>query len=214
MKQRLLGISLIASAALALVADGHHPAQAFSLNSTLQVTNTLEGTGMIGAPATVVVGESPDLVSFGDLWDISFADRTIGFRLNSPQFGNLETGNDIYTFEVLTYAGALPVNPFAVQVTSLGQRSFEKPPVVALLEDNQGLTVTFEPFFVPEGVFLNQIPGELEFKVDLVEVPVPVPTPALLPGLAGLGLAVLRRRQSQEADTLGTSGSETEGEGL
>lgn len=207
MKERLTGIGLAVGTALTLGSVWVSPAEAFSLGSTIDVTNTLAGKEFQTAPNVVVTeGSEPALLTgvspsfgFGDMWNIDLDNHSILFSLNS-KFAALDTGNDVYKFKVINYVGVLPSSKFRVKVTQLGKYTFGKEPTIVVADDNRSLDVIFQPRFNPQNApFLKDIPGGLKFKVDLI--PVAVPSPALLPGLVGLGVAALRkRRQDSRGD--------------
>jgi hypothetical protein len=78
-------------------------------------------------------------------------------------------------------------------VVPLGRLAFNQNPIINLLAGNE-LEVIFPLGFAQN---LASIPdGDLAFRINVtVDEPAPIPTPALLPGLVGMGLAVLRQRR-------------------
>ena len=197
MKESLLGTSLIAGAALALGVIWVDSAQAFSLGSPVTVTNTLlpiSGPPEVPyqGPQTVIVGPGLELEQFGDIWDIDLGNNSILFSINS-RIGNVVSGDDIYRFLApnLGKPGQNLLTGFTV--VPLGRLAFNQNPTINLLAGNE-LEVIFPLGFAQN---LASIPdGDLAFRINVtVDEPAPIPTPALLPGLVGMGLAVLRQRR-------------------
>lgn len=207
MKERFIGVGLGVSAALALGVVWTDSAQAFSLGNTVTVTNLLDkgdlGTDIFQGPTDVVVVEpSLELNQFGGIWDIDLDNNSISFTLNS-RFGNVTSGNDIYRFIAPSFGqpGQNIVTGFTFTPLQ-GSLAFRENPVISLLAGNQ-IDVVFPKGFAPgDEPDLTDIPGQLGFTVnlDVASTPTPIPTPALLPGLFGIGLAVWRRRTSDRAD--------------
>ncbi|MFQ4135397.1 PTPA-CTERM sorting domain-containing protein [Nodosilinea sp. PGN35] len=159
-------------------------------------------------PVNVTVGSGVELTQFGGVWDIDLSANSILFDLNSV-FGNVTSGNDVYRFRALNFGqpGQSLVTSFAV--TALGDFAFRIPPIVNLIGGNE-IEVIF-----PRG-FAFPIPGpneprdpnapnlttvDLGLRIDLVTAPAQIPTPALLPGLMGMGLAAWRRHRRDDQDT-------------
>ncbi|HSM81068.1 MAG TPA: PTPA-CTERM sorting domain-containing protein [Nodosilinea sp.] len=209
MKERLIGVGLTAGM-LTLALGWQGPASAFSIGSTVTVENFLKNATTLKedsfqGPVDVTVieeieaSQTAELSEFGGIWDIDLDDHSILFTLNS-KFRNVVSGDDIYRFDVVNYVGTLPSLKFDLQVTLLGPRTFNRAPVVALGADNRSLEVIFPRLFGPQDApDLRDIDGQLGLRIDLIERPVAVPTPALLPGLVGLGLAALRRQRQNPA---------------
>lgn len=205
MKEKSIGIGLVASAVLTLGIGWADSAQAFSLNSSVRVTNTIRNVDtqeekVFRTPQTKTVGSGLELQRFGGIWDIDLDANSILFRINS-EFRNVTSGDDIYRFEALYFGGLGQSSLMGFNVPDLPDL-FIKDPIVAVKTDNL-LEVIFPSEFVAKDLDLTSIPGgDLAFRVDLKvtppdPVPTPVPTPALLPGLVGMGLAALRRRQDR-----------------
>lgn len=151
--------------------------------------------------------QSPELLQFGGIWDIDLGDNFIAFDLNSV-FGNVESGDDVYRFYAPKFgkSGQKIVTDFTV--TTLGSFAFRIPPIVNLTDGNE-----IEVIFPLEFVFPTLGPNEtrdpnapnlttvdLGVRIDLITEPIPIPTPALLPGLVGMGLAAWRRRRGGDQD--------------
>jgi hypothetical protein len=204
MKEKSIGIGLVASAVLTLGIGWADSAQAFTLDSSVTVTNSIRNVDtqletIFETAGPITVGSSPGLQQFGGIWDITFSNNSVLFSINS-MFGNVVSGDDIYRFKALDFGGLGQSSVTDFSVTGLAG-SFIKDPMVSVKTGNL-LEVIFPLGFATN---LASIPdGDLAFRVDLkVESPDPlptsVPTPALLPGLVGMGLAALRRRQDRAA---------------
>lgn len=64
-------------------------------------------------------------------------------------------------------------------------------------QDENGLNVNvYEEF----GFFFDLVGGPNPTQVNLSITPTPIPTPALLPGLVGLGAAALRKRKQEKVE--------------
>ncbi len=135
--------------------------------------------------------QAPDLMQFGGIWDIDLGHNSILLKLNS-RFGNVVSGDDVYVFMAPDLNGSIKT----VTATPTGRLDFAQLPMPNLLTRNQ-FEIVFPLGFAPgDSPNLTAIPGELELRIDLVIDPTPVPSPVLLPGLVGMGLAVLRGRRS------------------
>ncbi|WOD37728.1 PTPA-CTERM sorting domain-containing protein [Nodosilinea sp. E11] len=202
MKERSIGIGLGAVALLTLGALWPDSAQAFSLGTPVTVTNILDrgalGSDIFQGPTDVVViGDEVELSQFGGIWDIDLGDRSISFTLNSL-FGNVTSGNDIYRFLATDFGepGQYAVTGFTV-IPQENSLEFAINPIVRQ-RGNNWIDIVFPLGFAPgTQPNLTAIPGQLGFRVDLTVEPIPIPTPALLPGLMGMGLAILRQRRGQ-----------------
>lgn len=193
------------AAGMALTLGGFwiNPAQAFSLGSSVTVTNSIrdivtnDETVFIDPlnPQTVTVGAGLELEQFGGIWNINLDDNSILFSINS-RFGNVTSGDDIYRFLTPDLGGAGQNSLTGFTFVPLGNVGFNQNPVIQVLADDW-LEVVFPLGFAQN---LTSIPvGDLAFRLDLaVEPPTPVPTPALLPGLVGMGLAALRNRREDK----------------
>nr|WP_242023856.1 PTPA-CTERM sorting domain-containing protein [Nodosilinea sp. FACHB-13] len=216
MKERLTGIGLILGTALTLGVVWADSAHAFSLNSEVTVENFLVFPGtstkipyggsvpIEQGPIDVVVSSdttNPELSRFGGIWDINLGNNSISFTLNSL-FSNVTSGDDIYRFKAPSFGlpGQNRVTGFTVTPLA-GSLAFGNKPVITRVAGNW-IDVVFPVGFAPGNQpNLTLIPGQLGFKVNLEVEPTPVPTPALLPGLVGMGLAALRqRREDGRAD--------------
>ncbi len=220
MKERLTGIGLVVATAITLGMTWADSAQAFSLNSKVTVENFLviPGTStripytgnvpIAQGPIDVVVSSTttaPELGRFGGIWDINLDDSSISFTLNSL-FSNVASGDDIYRFKAPSFGlpGQNSVTGFTVTPLA-GSSAFGNTPIITRVAGNW-IDVVFPLGFAPsDKPDLTLIPGQLGFKIDLtvepIPLPTPVPTPALLPGLVGMGLAILRqRREDGSAD--------------
>ncbi|MEA5449047.1 PTPA-CTERM sorting domain-containing protein [Leptolyngbya sp. CCNP1308] len=217
MKERLTGVGLAVGTALTLGMIWADSAQAFSIGSRVTVENYLidattgkENVFQGPIPVEVIAGQEPDLFQFGGIWDIDLiADLTkpstssILFDLNSI-FGNVESGHDVYSF-----VGQRAIK--SIELTTLGSSTFLIPPTINRLGSN-GFEVIFSQGFAfpipdpsippnPEAPNLTDPDTDLGVRISLVLEPAPVPTPALLPGLVGMGLAAWRRRRSGDQNT-------------
>lgn len=208
--ERLTGIGLVVGTALTLGVVWADSAQAFSLGKTVTVTNLLDKNDLDptifqGPTDIAVVGAAVELEQFGGIWDIDLGEHSISFTLNSL-FSNVASGQDIYRFKAPGFGlpGQNSVTGFTVTPLP-GSLAFGQNPVITLVAANW-IDVVFPLGFAPGNEpNLTLIPGQLGFKIDLAveptPVPRPVPTPALLPGLVGMGLAILRqRREDGSAD--------------
>jgi hypothetical protein len=175
-------------------------------------------------PQDVKVGSDPTLTEFGGIWDIALSNGLISFSLNSPVFTNVTSGEDVYQFQISDFGPAGPFSllkdknkdkflvtfcdscidsnvPTSSSAVSTGPPCFQAGylPFVQVKSDNQ-LDVIF-PWTFAAGDFTKG-PGSLKVFIAVDVSPTPVPTPALLPGLVGMGLAALRKRRqdSQPAD--------------
>ena len=202
MKKKLAGIGLAVVTALTLGMISADSAQAFSLGKTVTVTNLLDKGDLDpeifqGPTDVVVVGSDIELKQFGGIWDIDLGDNSISFSLNS-RFGNVTSGKDIYRFLAPGFGqpGQNSVTGFEVTPLAGGLAFGEgKDPVVKLLTGNW-IDAVFPLGFAPgDSPDLTSIPGKLGFSIDLTVEPIPIPTPALLPGLMGMGLAAWRKRR-------------------
>jgi MYXO-CTERM domain-containing protein len=203
MKERWIGVGLGVGAALTLGVVWTDSAQAFSLGSTVTVENfvinpnTSERVPYTGdedieqGPVDVLVSPGQELTQFGGIWDIDLGDSAISFSLNSI-FGNVESGNDIYRFIVSDFGGVDHYSLVGATVNTFGNFSADKLPFAIIQAGNQ-LDIVFPLGFAP-GNF-TEMSGELGLDIALDIQSTPVPTPALLPGLVGLGLAALRQRR-------------------
>jgi hypothetical protein len=201
MKERLTGIGLAVSAALTLGTIWADSAQAFSLGSSVVATNTIKRVNTQGQAEEIIFETSPpktvgseiELIQFGGIWDIDLTGSSVSFAINS-RFGEVVSGDDIYRLEALNFGSLGQSSVKGFNLVYLGNPVFNegKGPVLKLTR-GKVLEVLFPLGFAQN---LNLIPREnLSFRIDLdVEPPTSVPTPALLPGLVGMGLAVLRRR--------------------
>ncbi len=205
MKEKSIGIGLVAGAALTLGIGWADSAQAFSLDSSVTVTNTIRNVNtqvetVFRTPQTKTVGSGLELQQFGGIWNINLDENSILFSLNS-EIRQVISGDDIYRFKALDFGGLGQSSVTDFNVTYLGKVSFFKNPSFDVKNGNL-LEVIF-PLGFAANPDLRSIPdGDLAFRVDLTvtppdPVPTPVPTPALLPGLVGMGLAALRRRQDR-----------------
>lgn len=199
MKERFIAAGLGVGAALALGIAWTDSAQAFSLGTPVTVTNILDktnsGEDVFDGPETVtIVEDGVTLDRFGDLWDISLSDRSISFSLDSPFFANVTSGIDRYRFKAQNFGQVGSLSLFGAKVTTFGV--FEQNPLAIIVGSDQ-LDIVF-PLGFAAGDF-RTMTGKLGLNIELdlrpTPEPTPVPTPALLPGLVGMGLAVLRRRQ-------------------
>lgn len=204
MKERLVGAGMALGTVLALGSFWANPVQAFSLGSSVTVTNSIrdvvtkDETVFIDPlnPQTVTVGAGLELEQFGGIWNINLDDNSILFSINS-RFGNVTSGDDIYRFLTPDFGGPGQNSLTGFTFVPLGRLGFNQNPVIRVLADDW-LEVVFPLGFAQN---LTSIPvGDLAFRLDLVvepptPVPTPIPTPALLPGLVGMGLAVLRKRR-------------------
>ncbi len=207
MKERLTGIGLAVGTALTLGMIWADSVQAFSLGNTVTVTNLLDKNDLDpeifqGPTDVVVVGSDIELEQFGGIWDIDLGDNSISFTLNSL-FGNVTSGKDIYRFLAPSFGQPGQNSVTGFEVTPLaGSLAFRegKNPVVELLAGNR-IDVVFPLGFAPgDAPNLTSISGQLGFKIDLTVEPIPIPTPALLPGLVGMGLAAWRKRRGGDQD--------------
>lgn len=209
MNERFIGIGLGVGVALTLGIVWTDSAQAFSLNSTVSVDNVLREPGTTNGipytggvifdrgPTDIVVGSGRELKQFGGLWDIDLDEASIRFTLtNQVQFNNVTSGDDVYSFLAPGFGGSGQNFLAGFTFVPLGSSAFNKNPMIKILAGNQ-LEVMFPLGFAQD---LALIPlGGLDFKVDLmIQEPTPIPTPALLPGLVGMGLAVLRNRRDDK----------------
>ncbi|MBE9160150.1 PTPA-CTERM sorting domain-containing protein [Nodosilinea sp. LEGE 06152] len=209
MKERFISVGLGVGAALTLGIVWTDAAQAFSLNSAVSVKNILREAGTQNeipytgevifnrGPSNVVVGSGRELTQFGGLWDIDLDQASIRFTLtNQVQFNNVTSGDDVYSFLAPNF-GALGQNSLAgFKFVPLGSSAFIRNPSINTLTGNK-LEVVFPVGFAQDLALIPK--GSLDFRIDLmIDEPTPVPTPALLPGLVGMGLAVLRKRQNDD----------------
>ncbi len=208
MKEKLAGLGLTVGTALMLGMILADSAQAFSLGNTVTVTNLLDKDDLDpeifqGPTDVVVVGSDIELEQFGGIWDIDLGDNSISFSLNS-RFGNVTSGKDIYRFLAPGFGrpGQNSVTGFDVTPLKGGLAFREgKGPMVKLLTGNW-IDVVFPVGFAPgDSPNLTLIPGQLGFNIDLTVEPIPIPTPALLPGLVGMGLAAWRKRHSDNQNS-------------
>jgi hypothetical protein len=207
MKERLTGIGLVVGTALTLGVTWADSAQAFSLNSEVIVTNFLDkgelGRDIFQGPTEdLKVEDGTELTQFGGIWDIDLSNGSILFTLNSL-FSNVASGNDVYRFQAPNFGriGQDSVVGFQMFRSDGFSTDKSKMPFVVLKSGNE-LEVIFPIGFAPGGL-TPPVPSQpngsepfqpLKLQVDLTIEPTPVPTPALLPGLLGMGLAILRRR--------------------
>lgn len=208
MKERLTGIGLAVGAALTLEMLWTDAAQAFSLGSSVVAINSIKTVNTQGQTKEIIfetslpitVGSGTELVQFGGIWDIDFTGSSVSFAINS-RFSSVVSGDDVYRLEALNFGGPGQRSVKGFNLVYLGNPVFEKDkgPVLKLTGGNI-LEVLFPLGFAQD---LNLIPREnLSFRIDLaIEPPTSVPTPALLPGLVGMGLAVLRKQRRAERDT-------------
>jgi hypothetical protein len=199
MKEKFIGVGLGVGAALTLGIVWTDSAQAFSLGSSVTVTNLIKD---VDTPAETlfdvsdpkVVGEGLELTQFGGIWNIDFTENSVLFSINS-RFGNVVSGDDVYRLKALNFGKPGQKSLTSLKFASTGRVPFLEPPQANPLTGD-----SFEVIF-PLGFAQNltTIPvGELAFRIDLTIVelpPTPVPTPALLPGLVGMGLAAWRRHR-------------------
>ncbi|PSN14606.1 hypothetical protein C7293_10865 [filamentous cyanobacterium CCT1] len=203
MKERFMGVGLGVGAALTLGIVWPNSAQAFSLGRSVTATNTIKMVDtqeekIFEAPRTVTVGSGLELEQFGGIWDINLNNNSILFSINS-RFGNVTSGDDIYRFMAPNFGGPGQKLLVGANPLFLGKVDFKIRPTITVLSGNW-LEVVFPLTFAQD---LASIPdGDLSFRIDLkVQEPTPVPTPALLPGLMGMGLAALRKRcKDSQAD--------------
>lgn len=209
MKERWIGVGLGVAAVLALGSAWTDSAQAFSVTSQVTVENFLRDpqtsaripyTGtvpIVQGPVTVSVDSSgPELLQFGGIWDIDLGDNFILFTLNSA-FENVRSGDDVYSFQSadLDQMGNFP----AIEILSFTAFSSNNRPFARFIGSNK-LEVIFPRGFAPEGLLAPEDVSKPTFTTNLPVEPYTVPTPALLPGLVGMGLAVWRRRNSDRTD--------------
>ncbi|MGB3136682.1 MAG: PTPA-CTERM sorting domain-containing protein [Nodosilinea sp.] len=207
MKERLIGVGLGVGVALTLGLGWASSAQAFALRSSVTATNSIRDVNTQEEaifvdplnPQTVTVGPQLELKQFGGVWNIDFDDNSILFSINS-RFGNVASGDDIYRFLTPNLGGRRQKTLVGFTAASVGIASFDITPEVDVLAGNWLEVVFPQRFFEAGG--LNSIPnGNLAFRIDLmVEDATAVPTPALLPGLVGMGLAALRKGRQDRAD--------------
>lgn len=223
MKEKFIGIGLGVGAALTLGIVWTDSAQAFSLGNTVTVENFLVGSEFIdptspelidpnsparipytgnlpiqqGPTPAIVVTPGQELSSFGGIWDIDLGDNSISFKLNSL-FGNVTTGNDVYFFTAPGFGQPGQKRVTGVTANFQNSLAFRRVPIIGVQEGNK-IVVIFPTGFAPaDQPDLTQIPGALSFQLALEVEATPVPTPALLPGLVGMGLAVLRQRREDK----------------
>lgn len=207
MKERFIAVGLGVSAALTLSIGWTDSAQAFSLGSSVSAINSIK---TVSTPVEIIffdesepkeVGPGLELPQFGGIWDIDLSKNAVLFNLNS-RFGNVVSGDDVYTLKALTFGGPGQSAATDFSVTYLGDRAFNQNPVFDLIGGDT-LEVVFPLGFAQNLTLIPQ--GELAFRVDLTVEQIPsasIPTPALLPGLVGMGLAALRqqRKANNQAD--------------
>ncbi|MGB3202160.1 MAG: PTPA-CTERM sorting domain-containing protein [Nodosilinea sp.] len=213
MNKRCVGIGLGVGATLTFNVLWPNSAQAFSLKK-VSVENLLRDPEILPlkeigfqgpVDVTVIQGQEPELIRFGGIWDVDLGESSIYFDLNSV-FGNVESGDDVYKFKVLNSSGFGRRVITGALLTTGGSFTFQKTPVFNLLSGNK-----FEIVFPLEFAFPVPAPNaprdprasnltnvDLTLRVDLITEPVPVPTPALLPGLVGMGLSVLYKRREDK----------------
>lgn len=209
MKEKFIGVGLGVGAALTLGIVWTDAAHAFSLGRSVQVTNVLRDDkgkenpfdpskfptfNLPPNPSIVTVGTGLEVNQAGGIWDLDLANYSIEFRIDSI-FGNLVSGDDIYRFiDVDNRPSRYSIVGFTA--VPLGSQSFLTPPEINLLGRN-GIEVLFPKGFARD---LNKIPdGDLAFRIDLIVEPTQVPTPALLPGLVGVGVATWRRLRCNDS---------------
>ncbi|WP_035987217.1 PTPA-CTERM sorting domain-containing protein [Leptolyngbya sp. KIOST-1] len=216
MKERLAGIGLTVGTALILGPVWANSAQAFSLGSPVIVENFLvdsdnpsiripyEGTIPIvqGPTRVVVTPPNPDsneptieLKQFGGIWDIDLDDNFISFSLNSL-FTNVSTGTDVYRF-IGPNTGKIPTIKI-FSFTPFSSKENERPYARFTAGEQLRVDLVFPRLFAPGGL-LPPEPGSTPMFVTNVQVePHAIPTPALLPGLVGMGLAALRKQRGEK----------------
>lgn len=203
MKERLTGIGLIVGTALTLGVVWAAPAHAFSLGSTVTVQNFLRDSTTLKenafqGPANVAViqGQEPQLVQFGGIWNIDLGNNSISFTLNS-KFGNVVSGDDVYRFSTSDFGQLSQLTK--IEIFSYANFSADKRPFAKFRSVNE-LEVIFPLGFAPDGLLPPQ-PGSTPGLVTQLPIePYAIPTPALLPGLLGMGLAVLRKQHRDDKD--------------
>ncbi|WP_017299285.1 PTPA-CTERM sorting domain-containing protein [Nodosilinea nodulosa] len=211
MKERLVSTGFVLGTAVILGGVWLSPAQAFSLGSSVTVTNSIrdvntqQETVFVDPlnPQTVTVGAGLELEQFGGIWNIDLNNNSILFSVNS-RFGNVTSGDDIYRFLTPDFGGPGQNSLTGFTFVPLGNLGFDQNPAITVLANNW-LEVVFPLGFTDQD--LTKLSGQdLAFRIDLTvepptPIPSPVPTPALLPGLVGLGLAVLsKKREGDSAD--------------
>lgn len=201
MRERFIGVGLGVGVALTLGIAWTDSAHAFSLGSEVTVENFLRNTitnkevGFQGPTVERVVdGQEPRLVQFGGIWDINLGNNSITFTLNSA-FENVISGDDVYSFtsSALDSTNQLPT----ITILSFTEFSAKNRPFARLTSRDE-LEVVFPLGFAPGGLLTPTEVSRPTFSTDLTVKPYAVPTPALLPGLVSMGLAVLRKRREDK----------------
>jgi hypothetical protein len=215
---RWLSVGFGVAAAISLGAGWTDSALAFSLNSSVTTQNFLRERGTLKiipfstdsgiqferGPTNIVVGPGIELTKFGGIWDIDLSPASILFTLTQqPLFSNVSSGDDVYRFLALDFGriGQDSVVDFDVFLSDGFSTEVTKKPFVTLRGGNQ-LDVTFPVGFAPGGLLPSSVEDRLfqtlKLRIDLTIEPTPIPTPALLPGLLGMGLAVLRKQRGDQ----------------
>jgi hypothetical protein len=152
------------------------------IGDTITVTNFLNG-GIFDGPTQVVAvdGGGPELINFGDLWDIDFEDSSFHMVCSGQFCGASNFGFDEYLFEGLDWNGTgflsdatlNPASTFGAAVSLAGPTS-----VLVAYSLGTGLP-----------------PAGVELWIDLESVHVPEPATLALFGLGLAGLGISRRKR-------------------
>jgi hypothetical protein len=202
MNTRALGLGLGAAAVFSAVAALEAPVQAA----------TIEGKTLSFAGAAQLID-----TSVGGIATLDFAESPDGFGTPSGTASNVSTGTTAFG----TFFSTFSINNLQLEKTSATTWSLSGGPVVWLsgLADGIGFTLdafdltqnasnSFEAiisgFFTPsnlagDGGLTAQGGLTLDgtsFSADITAIP----TPALLPGLLGLGVAALRKRKQEGSE--------------
>lgn len=196
-----------ALASATLVASAPAEAAAISVGSTIQFSSVSNGSVFFDSATGGLDFNAPTPLGIGNPQRIEAGLGTgdfegVGPRARISDLMLTNSGGGIYTLSA-------PVNNFVTRINLppllSGFNDVQLNLTEFVFDSNSGTTTSLRGFFVRDGQQTAAV-GRFTSQVDFqnpstwsmsVEA---VPTPALLPGLVGMGIATLRRKSDQTAN--------------
>jgi len=205
----LAGSFLASAPAQALSLDGQ-----LSFNGSVNISSSTQNEFLYdflvsgqssgkGTPGTLTFDSGTSTGSFsgiggsGEIKDLATTVNEGGFL--APQISEFITGITLSSGKVVSFTLDSVVSTAIGIGTNRNPRSFNLADLTGFFTDtSNGQVVALGSlsgqFGTPDGTGISTFSGRLEASE--------VPTPALLPGLVGMGVAALRKRKSEEEETV------------